>query len=174
MSTPTSDRLRMDGFIHPQSRGGWTYPPASVTPVDGFIHPCLCPLRRSLPSQRIAPGQTRHTHAECTKRPNASQPRRCGRTHFVALHTHELAAESRPHTCRIPPICVEAPVLPETQARQTACPGRLSDALADCGQCAAMGTQPSSRARLGQVGSASPQSLRLSTSEGRVRPGVSL
>jgi hypothetical protein len=62
----------------------------------------LCPLRRSLPSQRIAPGQTRHTHAECVKSTNASQPRRRDRTHFAALHTHDLAAESRPHTCRIP------------------------------------------------------------------------
>ena len=62
----------------------------------------LCPLRRSLPSRRIAPGQTRHTHAECVKSTNASQPRRRGRTHFAALHTHDLAAESRPHTCRIP------------------------------------------------------------------------
>jgi hypothetical protein len=62
----------------------------------------LCPLRRSLPSQRIAPGQTRHTHAECVNSTNASQPRRRGRTHFAALHTHDLAAESRPRTCRIP------------------------------------------------------------------------
>ena len=38
---------------------------------------------------------------------------------------------------------VEASVLPETQARQTACPSApsLSDALADCVQCAATGTQ---------------------------------
>ena len=36
------------------------------------------------------------------KSTNASQSRRRGRTHFAALHTHDLAAESRPHTCRIP------------------------------------------------------------------------
>jgi hypothetical protein len=62
----------------------------------------LCPLRRSLPSHRIATGETRHTHAECAKRPNASPPRRRGRTHFAALHTHGLAAESRPRIRRIP------------------------------------------------------------------------
>jgi hypothetical protein len=61
-------------------------------------------LRRSLPSRRIATGETRHwhTHAECTKRPNASQPRRHSRTHFTALRGHGFAAESRPHACRIP------------------------------------------------------------------------
>jgi hypothetical protein len=62
----------------------------------------LCPLRRSLPSQRIATGQTRDAHAECAKRPNASQPRRRSGTHFAALHTNGFAAESRPHTGRIP------------------------------------------------------------------------
>ena len=46
-------------------------------------------------------GHTR-PKAECTKRPNASQPRRHSRTHFTALHGHGFAAESRPHTCRIP------------------------------------------------------------------------
>ena len=62
----------------------------------------LCPLRRSLPSQRIATGQTRDAHAECAKRPNASQPRRRSGTHFAAVHTNGFAAERRPHTCRIP------------------------------------------------------------------------
>ena len=62
----------------------------------------LCPLRRSLPSQRIATGEARHTHAECVKSTNPSQPRRCSRTHFAALHTHDLAAESRPRIRRIP------------------------------------------------------------------------
>ena len=62
----------------------------------------LCPLRRSLPSQRIATGQARDAHAECAKRPNASQPRRRSGTHFAALHTNGFAAESRPHTGRIP------------------------------------------------------------------------
>jgi hypothetical protein len=39
------------------------------------------------------------------------------------------------------PICVKASVLPETQARQTACPGvpSLSDALADCARPRARG-----------------------------------
>jgi hypothetical protein len=62
----------------------------------------LCPLRRSLPSQRIATGQTRNTHAECAKRPNASQPRRRSRTHFTAMHTHGFATERRPRIRRIP------------------------------------------------------------------------
>ena len=62
----------------------------------------LCPLRRSLPSQRIATGQTRDTHAECAKRPNASQPRRRSRTHFTAMHTHGFATERRPRIRRIP------------------------------------------------------------------------
>ena len=62
----------------------------------------LCPLRRSLPSQRIPTGQTRDTHAQCAKRPSASQPRRRSGTHFAALHTNGFAAESRPHTGRIP------------------------------------------------------------------------
>ena len=62
----------------------------------------LCPLRRSLPSQRIPTGQTRHTHAECTNRPKASQPRRRSRTQFAALHAHGFAAERRPRIRRIP------------------------------------------------------------------------
>jgi hypothetical protein len=48
-----------------------------------------------------------HPARRATPMPSAlksttSQPRRRGRTHFAALHTHDLAAESRPHTCRIP------------------------------------------------------------------------
>ena len=62
----------------------------------------LCPLRRSPPSQRIATGEARHTHAECVKSTNPSQPRRRSRTHFAALHTHDLAAESRPRIRWIP------------------------------------------------------------------------
>ena len=62
----------------------------------------LCPLRRSLSSQQIATGETRHAHAECTKRPNASQPRRRSRTHFAAMHTHGFVAESRTRSRRIP------------------------------------------------------------------------
>ena len=62
----------------------------------------LCPLRRSLSSQRIATGKTRDTHAECAKRPNASQPRRRSGTHFAALHTHGFAAEGWPRIRRIP------------------------------------------------------------------------
>jgi len=89
----------------------------------------LCPLRRSLPSQRIAPGQTRHTHAECVKRTNASQPRRRGRTHFAALHTHDLAAESRPHTCRIPTAI-------RWQTRRVT--NRQSDDPGPCHSCAAI------------------------------------
>ena len=46
--------------------------------------------------------QTQVPKAERTKRPNASQPRRRSRTHFVALHMHGFAAERRPHPCRIP------------------------------------------------------------------------
>ena len=51
-------------------------------------------VRRALSSLRIATGNTRHTHAESAKRPNASQPRRRSRTHFAALHVHGFAAES--------------------------------------------------------------------------------
>jgi hypothetical protein len=68
------------------------------------------------------------------------------------------------------PICVEASVLPENQARQTACPGApsLTDALADC-------ALPRARCAIKVVlGSAPHQSSRLTTSEGRVRPCVSL
>ena len=64
------------------------------------------------------------------------------------------------------PICVEASVLPENQARQTACPGApsLTDALADC-------ALPRARCAIKVVlGSAPHQSSRLTTSEGRVRP----
>ena len=57
---------------------------------------------RSLPSQRIATGETRHAHAGCAKSTNASQPRRRSRTHFAALHAHGFAAESRPRIRRIP------------------------------------------------------------------------
>jgi hypothetical protein len=87
--------------VHESRRSSSLRAPRRSSSTAISIH-TPCPLRRSLPSQRIAPGQTRHTHAECTKRPNASRPRRRGRAHFAALHTHDLAAESRPHTCRIP------------------------------------------------------------------------
>ena len=87
--------------VHESRRSSSLRAPRRSSSTAISIH-TPCPLRRSLPSQRIAPGQTRHTHAECTKRPNASQPRHRGRTHFAALHTHDLAAESRPHTCPIP------------------------------------------------------------------------
>jgi hypothetical protein len=52
-----------------------------------------------------SPAKVRQAHvpkAERTKRPNASQPRRRSRTHFVELHMHGFAAERRPHPCRIP------------------------------------------------------------------------
>ena len=41
-------------------------------------------------------------NAERTKRPSASPSNRRSRTQFAALHVHGFAAESRPHTCRIP------------------------------------------------------------------------
>ena len=88
------------GPANPTQATATTHRNASARTFGRFSR--LCPLRRSLSSLRIATGQTRHTHAECTKHPNASQPRRRSRTHFVALHTHGFAAESRPHTCRIP------------------------------------------------------------------------
>ena len=76
-------------------------PSASSQPSHHRRCPRALSLRRSLPSQRIATGETRHAHAECTKRPNSSQPRRRSRTHSAALHAHGFAAESRP---RIPAV----------------------------------------------------------------------
>ena len=75
-------------------------PRRSTSTTVGVRAPC--PLRRSLPSQRIATGETRHAHAGCAKSTNASQPRRRSRTHFAALHAHGFAAESRPRLRRIP------------------------------------------------------------------------
>ena len=66
--------------------------------------------------------------AECTKRPNASQPRRHSRTHFTALHGHGFAAERRPHTCRI---------LTAIQWQPRRVTNRQSDDPGPCRRCAA-------------------------------------
>ena len=72
-------------------------------------------------------GHTR-PKAECTKRPNASQPRRHSRTHFTALHGHGFAAERRPHTCRI---------LTAIQWQPRRVTNRQSDDPGPCRRCAA-------------------------------------
>ena len=105
-------------------------------------------------------GHTR-PKAECTKRPNASQPRRHSRTHFTALHGHGFAAERRPHTCRI---------LTAIQWQPRRVTNRQSDDPGPCRRCAAAHSIAADAPTHISLGSHARSGLRMRRSPRRAVP----
>ena len=105
--------------------------------------------------------QTQVPKAERTKRPNASQPRRRSRTHFVALHMHGFAAERRPHPCRIPTAV-------QWQTRRVT--NRPSEDPGPCRRCAAARSIAADAPTYLSLGSHARSGLRMRRSPRRAVP----
>ena len=146
----STHRAAVDGRIHPQVS----------TPVDGFIHPCLCPLRRSLPSQRIATGQTHDTHAvrETPERVAATSSQRhaCRSAAYERLCRGESAAYL-PHSDGHP-----------METRRVT--NRQSDDPGPCRRCAAVLSSAADAPTYISLGSHARSGLRMRRSPRRAVP----